>query len=496
MEVTMGSAWEAAFHIVPVAEAFLMGGCFSFLARPFLPYKKPRRKTPVFPNPHSEPEAAACGNCPERRKDVFCAGAVYAVVMLLLYYVPLSLDIFVAYCIGVAAAFFVLCFMDRRNYEQKVFLAVTFFALRWFSSALAEILYDKLYAFASRTDYMVRHPELSLALYIGVCLFYLVMELLFTLFGIWCILKAYAYKYAKMAKSELFMLVVPSAAGVVGYAMMRYYRIFYIMESGQTSDVYDILAFLYYAVNIVGIVVVIVLYQSIKAKQEERLQKELLTAQLGSIRQHTAQVERLYQNIRSIKHDMANHILILESLYAANQAEEAEAYSANLKTALAEATGEIRSGNPVTDVILQEFKNKAEKQDIRFEAEFYFPESSAVDVFDISVILNNALQNAVEHTGESKEPYIFVRSYRRNNAYMIEIRNSFAGKLYFDEESGLPVTEKIEQDDYGQAHGYGLSNIRKVARKYSGDIDIMAQEGEFRLTVLMMLESGTTLLEF
>lgn len=329
---------------------------------------------------------------------------------------------------------------------------------------------------------------MDLALYVGVCLYYLALQLLLNMLVIWCIRRIYSYKHARMAKSELLMLAIPSLTGVVGYLTMQYYRIFYMGEMGRTSDTYDILAVLYYVVTVITIVVVIMLYQSIKAKQEERLQKELLAAQLGSIRQHTTQMEKLYQNIRSIRHDMTNHILTLENLYAGNQIEEARAYGTDLKAALAEATGEIKSGNPVTDVILQEFKNKAERQNIHFETEFYFPEGSALDVFDVSVILNNALQNAVEHAGESKEPYIFVRSYRRNNAYMIEIRSSFAGSLRLNEESGLPETAKTEQDDYGQAHGYGLSNIRRVARKYSGDIDITAWEGEFRLDVLMMLE--------
>lgn len=451
--------WGIAYCIIPIAEPVLMGYCFCRLVKPFV----------------------------ERRKSACCAGAVYAVAMLLFYFLSGHPDGILICCIGVFAAFLVLCVMDRRNYEQKAFLSVIFFSMRWLTSGIAEILYDKLYAFAERT-YLIKHPNMDLALYVGVCLYYLALQLLFNMLVIWCIWRTYSYKHARMAKSELLMLATPSLTGVVGYLTMQYYRIFYIGEMGRTSDTYDILAILYYAVTIIMIVVVIVLYQSIKAKQEERLQKELLSAQLGSIRQHITQVEDLYQNIRSIRHDMTNHILTLENLYAGNQIEEARAYGTDLKAALAEATGEIKSGNPVTDVILQEFKNKAERQNIRFKVEFYFPESSAVDVFDVSVILNNALQNAVEHAGESKEPYIFVRSYRRNNAYMIEIRSSFAGSLRFNAESGLPETVKTEQDDYGQAHGYGLSNIRRVARKYSGDIDITAQEGEFRLDILMMLE--------
>ncbi len=73
---------------------------------------------------------------------------------------------------------------------------------------------------------------------------------------------------------------------------------------------------------------------------------------------------------------------------------------------------------------------------------------------------------------------------------MIEISNSFAWKLQVYEERGLPVTskEKTNGHGYGKSHGYGLSNIRMVARKYSGDIAIDLKDDEFRLSIMLMME--------
>ena len=73
---------------------------------------------------------------------------------------------------------------------------------------------------------------------------------------------------------------------------------------------------------------------------------------------------------------------------------------------------------------------------------------------------------------------------------MIEISNRFIGNLQWDEERGLPVTskEKMGGHGYGKAHGYGLSNIRMVARKYSGDIAIDLKDDEFHLSIMLMME--------
>ncbi len=313
------------------------------------------------------------------------------------------------------------------------------------------------------------------------------------------IVKTYVYKREDMSIKEMSMLIVPSLTGMTGYGILIQYQ----NSSGMSwmepiYGLYNGLAFLHFGISIITIVVMAVLFQNIKARQEEKLQNELLAAQVDSIEKHIGQVESLYRNIRSIRHDMTNHILTLERLYAGNNVKEAMDYSEELKSALSQMAGEIKSGNPVTDVILQELKNEAEKRKIRFQSDFYYPTGANINAFDISVILNNALQNAMENAlhlpsgdeGEGAAPYISVLSYHSNNAYMIEISNSFTGNLKWDEERGLPVTskEKTEGHGYGQTHGYGLSNIRMVARKYSGDIAIDLKEDEFRLSIMLMME--------
>ena len=52
-----------------------------------------------------------------------------------------------------------------------------------------------------------------------------------------------------------------------------------------------------------------------------------------------------------------------------------------------------------------------------------------------------------------------------------------------DNEKGLPETTKSDKT----SHGYGLTNIRKVAQKYYGDIDIRQDEKSFTLTVMLIV---------
>lgn len=426
----------------------------------------------------------------KRQEGAFCIGAVYFGILLVFYMIPVTMNNVAVYGFAQLAAFAVMCWMDRGNYRQKIYIMVTFFSLRWLSFYMIYDLTSWLYEGAIRNDFLMQ----SLIGQMGVYCIWEMLDICMSLaaigLGVRWILKAYSRKYEAMSTREMFMLTLPSFSGMVGYCMMQYYNTFYEEPAlGALSGIYKGLAFLYYTISVFMIVVVTVLFQNMKAGQEEKLQKELLAAQVDSIRQHIGQVESLYQDIRGIRHDMANHILTLERLYEGRESEEAKAYAADLKTALAQTAGEIRSGNPVTDVVLQEKKRQAEAAGIRFRFDFHYPPASRINAFDLSVILNNALQNAVEHASGGEAPYLSVRSYCRKNAYMIEVRNSFAGTLQWDTGSGLPATSKKKDGSgYESVHGYGLLNIRRVAQKYYGDIDIALKDGEFRLTILLMME--------
>ena len=425
----------------------------------------------------------------EKRNNALSIGIVYILTMFILYVVPLNLSNVVAYGIGILSAFLAMCVTDRRNYRQKIYIAVTFFSLRWLSSYMVDMITVNLVDQMIYTAYMAGHPVKQFIAAVAIDI--LDMSITFTVIGVAVgyIVKAYNYKRDNMTTKELIVLIVPSITGMTGYGIMQYYQTF-IETSVQEalSGVYYGLAFLHYGISIVMIVLVMVLFQTIKAKQEDHLQNEIISAQIDNIKRHIGQVENLYQDIRSVKHDMANHIHTLERLYA-QDSPEAKEYARELKDELIQVAGGIKSGNPVTDVVLQEWKIEADKKRICFRCDFHYPAGSNINAFDVSVILNNALQNAIENTKEGENAHISIRSYRRNNVFMIEIRNSFTGNLQWDAECGLPVTSKEKSDSpgYSQTHGYGLSNIRKVAGKYFGDLDIALKDGNFVLSVMLMI---------
>lgn len=425
--------------------------------------------------------------CPyiKKKKGAVTVSIVYITIMLVLYMIPPQIDNFSAYLIGVIAAFLAMYVDDRRNIYQKIFLAITFFSIRWLTVAMAARLDDLVTKALVFRNMSAEKVWLQYGLYVGTRVLDIVLCIAFIAVAIGLINKAYIYKKDEMSVKEMVMLIIPSLVGVTGYGILQYYLMIYERDTGKnlidTYGFYGALSFLHYLISIVAILVVIVMFQNWKEMQEEQRGQEPVLNQISDMKKHIEEVEKLYRDIRSMRHDMGNHIQTLEHLVAHNNMDDAAEYLEHLKNEWDEVSPEIKTGSPVIDVILMEKLREAKERQIRFLSDFHYPQNTKLNAFDLSVIMNNALNNCMENVS-GDDPYISISSFRKNSIFMITIKNSFVGHLNFG-DSDLPETTKS-----GREHGMGLNNIRRVARMYMGDISLEQGNEEVILSIMMQVE--------
>ena len=425
--------------------------------------------------------------CPyiKKKKGAVAVSIVYITIMLVLYMIPPQIDNFSAYLIGVIAAFLAMYIEDRRNIYQKIFLAITFFSIRWLTVAMAARLDDLVTKALVFRNMSAEKVWLQYGLYVGTRVLDIVLCIAFIAVAIGLINKAYIYKKDEMSVKEMVMLIIPSLVGVTGYGILQYYLMIYERDTGKnlidTYGFYGALSFLHYLISIVAILVVIVMFQNWKEMQEEQRGQELVLNQISDMKKHIEEVEKLYRDIRSMRHDMGNHIQTLEHLVAHNNMDDATEYLEHLKNEWDEVSPEIKTGSPVIDVILMEKLREAKERQIRFLSDFHYPQNTKLNAFDLSEIMNNALNNCMENVS-GDDPYISIYSFRKNSIFMITIKNSFGGHLNFG-DSDLPETTKS-----GREHGMGLNNIRRVARMYMGDISLEQGNEEVILSIMMQVE--------
>ena len=127
----------------------------------------------------------------------------------------------------------------------------------------------------------------------------------------------------------------------------------------------------------------------------------------------------------------------------------------------------VTTGNIVIDSLVEYWQRTAEKEEIEFQAELSIPMEMSFKGADISLILGNLLENAVEGAEKAtKRKYIKLSvKYDRKNL-LITVENSYGGKL-------KKVKEELKTTKEDTAnHGIGLASVRRAARKYQGTVFI------------------------
>ncbi|MDE7252626.1 MAG: ATP-binding protein [Acetatifactor sp.] len=267
------------------------------------------------------------------------------------------------------------------------------------------------------------------------------------------------------------------------------------VQNGTTANVFEkvpatlfwvpLICFLLLGVNISSVM----LFQKLVQLGEEERKRAILENQMVQMQQEIEEIQDIYADMRGLRHDMKSHLesiaAVIRGISGKNK-EELDSYIEKMETTVSRLDFAYRTGNPITDVIIHQKKQEAEKQNISFEADFTYPDKQQIDVYDIGIVLNNALENAIE--ASSKVPgkkSIGLRSYMKGNLFFIEVENDFSSEIIIDNETGLPVSSKADK----QLHGLGMENIQRCARKYMGGIDItihdMENRKKFILTIMM-----------
>ena len=426
----------------------------------------------------------------ENRRTVYVSAAVYYAHWLISNYAEINKDMDRILTIVFMALAIVSAWLldNKRNPVQKTFLFFVFRLISWLSIELvSEIGFwerDFIFRFdwyknnlaAIVTEFLLWNP---IQYILALLLLYLVIRILH---------KTYRYKRAELTWQEFILLLSPAWTLLLVKPIIWSYFILWMdgMKNGSIKEnvppnPYRAMFCLFAYVPVVA---VIVLYQKLKERQEEEYVKDSVAKQVGDMSGHVAHIEEIYDRMRGIRHDLGNHLTVIERLAENGRTEELAEYIRELGENINRLQPRVKTGNAVTDVVLSETADRCEKEGIGFESSFAYPEGLDINPFDMSVVLTNALQNAVEASFAVPHPEIRIRSFQKERVFIVNIRNVSSGRVFITEE-GLPETQKHES-----GHGYGLKNIRSIAAKYRGDIEIRQEERDgkpyFIINIMLM----------
>lgn len=238
----------------------------------------------------------------------------------------------------------------------------------------------------------------------------------------------------------------------------------------------------------IGEISAVYIFQKYKELQGEREKHFVEEQQLKAMKRRLSEAENFYGSIRKVRHEMKNHLANIKGLVAREQYEEVEAYIGKMDETMQALSYRFSTGNAVTDVIINDKYQRAKQLGITFCVHFEYRESDTISAFDMGIVLNNLFDNAIEACEKLKpsERQISLALKRRNHFLLVEVENSFDGALEEADADGIPATSKEGGvSDIRMEHGIGLKNVKDVAERYFGYMDIRTEGNIFKVTVML-----------
>jgi len=191
-----------------------------------------------------------------------------------------------------------------------------------------------------------------------------------------------------------------------------------------------------------------------------------------------------FENMRSVNHDIQNHLYALSLYIQKNNIDGALDYIAKLGTVCYEENEYISTGNLGIDGILNYKINNAIEKGIHVETDIKIPEDLSFASVDAITILGNLFDNAIRAVEEVKfeqDRIIKLTMHYRKGVLFISMKNKYVGEILWKDKMILSNKSDIEN------HGIGIKSIKRVLEKYNGALDILCENSMFSADVIVYI---------
>ena len=282
----------------------------------------------------------------------------------------------------------------------------------------------------------------------------------------------FKYKFALLIQGSIFQ--------------MFYNFVFIFFDENHTMYSWD--AYAVFFISIAGAVYSVFLTLSLAIKNilSDRQNRELQSFMHMQKQQYDYQLQQSAA-VRRFKHDLINHIGVLRELMNQKKTKAAKEYIDTIWDIQDEFDLKIHTGDSFLDVIMNYYSYLAVKENIKFVVSGKLTEEMPLEMFDLTTLMGNILQNAIEASVKAALPKIRVEVVERKKEIFIVVSNSVSEEV--NTKKDFFTTSKKDKEN----HGFGLKNIVATVEKYHGEyyIESIVENGEalFKISIAIPREN-------
>lgn len=336
-----------------------------------------------------------------------------------------------------------LLYLYNVSFKTAVFHSLIFtvvmFASEILVMAISAVLYKGFNAFeSSPSAYLVIVPTSKL--------------IYFSLMII--ILKLFAQKENTESYNKYFwLLFIMPLTSIIVLICFRY-----IAYQMQLTKVMSIL----WIISCIGLlfanILVFIIYEYSLKNTKELYELKAIQDREEQDKRYFEIIEQSNKDMRIFSHDIKNHLTQIRNL---ENIEAVQSYIDSIYPNIEKFSFTGISKNKMLDLIISKYVTLCEKKNIKFSVDVKTANLAYVSDSDLSTLMNNLLDNAVEAAEQADERFIQVYIFSKGSMHDgLVIKNSCA--ISPKAENGELKTTKQNK----KTHGVGTKSIRKTLKKY------------------------------
>ncbi|MBY0758326.1 MULTISPECIES: sensor histidine kinase [Sellimonas] len=212
----------------------------------------------------------------------------------------------------------------------------------------------------------------------------------------------------------------------------------------------------------------------------KKIDKKVASYQQELMETHYQEVDNMYRQIRGWRHDYRNHIQTMKAYAAAEDWDAIKRYLDLLDEDLMTVDTVLKTGNPMTDAILNSKISLAKSKNIQIVADAHIPLKLKSSEIDLCCIIGNLFDNAIEASVKLPEDQRLIRVYMDMKSTQLYI--SFTN---FTASRKMKKEGKLFRSTKGQGHGFGLARINAIVERLDGYISCNSEDGAFTTEILL-----------
>jgi sensor histidine kinase regulating citrate/malate metabolism len=219
----------------------------------------------------------------------------------------------------------------------------------------------------------------------------------------------------------------------------------------------------------------------INQKNTEHTENKLLKLSLGQQSEMIEKIKVQYDNLSEMRHNYVHELAYMQGVLSEGKYDKLEKYiKEKLSSEKLKGYNYIFTSNKVIDSVINYKFSIAEQKGISVVCTLTadIPENLERD---ISIILSNLLDNAIEASEKLKtvNPEIVLNISKKSGYYSILVKNRL-------ENSVLSSNKRLQTSKADkQHHGYGLKTVRLIAEAHNGMTDIYEKDSYFIVNILL-----------